>query len=244
MKALKIGILAAIAGLFGCSTTTVHLFATSLPGEVRKALRQGLEDQGFKVMSNDNEPPFSENIILYPPQKDIENELALIDQVLEKNGLRAKHSYAILSNDIGAHEYTAGNIGLYIFADELQKTPKSISYVNPIFPMTMVDYEFHSADCEKKYMIQFSTNETLTVNDFSLPIGQEVIAEARWKNDGNKITIFIGTESYQFAKSEAHREHASRYSQHVVTYSITLRPIGYFSHPLVCTYKSTYVEVF
>lgn len=127
-EGIKNGILTALAGLFGCSTTTIQLFATSPPDEAQKVLRQGLKDQGFRVMSNTNEPPFSESIILYPPQNDIEIERALNDQVLEKNGLHAEHSYAIPSNHIGTHEYTIGNIGLYIFADGAQKTPKSISY--------------------------------------------------------------------------------------------------------------------
>src|SRR5690606_34008695 len=115
LSVISIIILATFVSLVGCaSNTTVHLHANGLSEADRKNIRAGLEEKGFRVVERNNEAPSEDNAILYAPYSGLEKDLYAIENVLANHGLTAGRGFAIQTNQLGMHEYTAGNIGLYI----------------------------------------------------------------------------------------------------------------------------------
>ena len=133
MKALAFFILVTLASLLGCSNTIVHLHANDLPKADQENIQAGLEEKGFSVLMRENEFPFEGNIILYSLHNGIEKDLRAIEDVLGYNGLKAERSYAIHTNKIGTHEYTAGNIGLYIVPAVRQEHAEVVTRVRSVF---------------------------------------------------------------------------------------------------------------
>lgn len=229
--------------LSGCSTTTVHLHANGVPEADKQKIRAGLEAKGFAVVERDNESPSKNNAILYSPYKGLEKDLHAIENVLAHNGVTAGRGFAIQTDQIGKHEYTAGNIGLYIMPSVLQLPAERKSKVRAEFPITITEAEFVSTDCETEYGFQFSENGTLIVDDFTREIDATEIAKPDWsKKPDEIISISNGNEQFEYKKSESHREHVNEYNIHLVIYNIWLEPIEYYRVPFGCTYKSTYIE--
>lgn len=244
MKALAFFILVAIVSLLGCSNTIVHLHANDLPKADQENIRTGLEEKGFSVLRRENGFPSEGNTILYSPHKGIEKDLRAIEEVLGNNGLKAERSYAIHTNKIGTHEYTAGNIGLYIVPAVRQEHAEATTRVRSVFPITMTDAEFVSTDCPTEYGYQFE-NDTVTVDDFSLAMDKTGIATLDWHHASDDIIVISNDgEQFKYKKTESHREYSNQYSHHIVTYHIWLRPLDYYRVPFGCTYKSTYTEAF
>lgn len=234
-----------VAFLLGCSsTTTVHLHAVELPETDQEKIRTELENKGFSVITRKNELPLQSNAIFYSSHKGIEKDLKAIEDVLEKQGLKAVRSYAVQTNNVGRHEYTAKNIGVYLAAEVRREKSEVASRVRSVFPLAMTDAEFVSTDCPTEYVYQFD-NKKVTVVDLSLPIDESDIATAEWQQtEDNAIVIFHGHEEFKYKKIKFHREHSTQYHRNVVTYTLLLEPLDYYRAPFGCTYKATYFEVF
>ena len=234
----------ALGVLSGCASTTVHLHAESLSSNERDNLRAGLEAQGFQVKMRDNESPSSENIILYYPHKGIEEDLRAIDKVLGAGGLTAEHRYSIHTDKLGAHEYTAGNIGVYIVPEGSAVSAGS-SLVRPVFPITITEGEFVSIDCESEYLYEFSESGTVKVADLSLPLSEMDVVKLEWKSLSEEKVIIMGdAEVFEYQKSKSHRKGFNDHHKQVVDYHITLKPVGYYRLPYACTYRNTFREGF
>jgi hypothetical protein len=241
--AISLVTLCLVALLSGCSTTTVHLHANGVPEADKENIRAGLEAKGFAVLERDNEAPSKDNAILYAPYKGLEKDLHAIENVLANNGVTAGRSFAIQTDQLGKHEYTAGNIGLYIVPSVSQLPAERKSKVRAEFPITITDAEFVSTNCETEYGFQFSENGTLAVDDFTREIDATEIAKPDWSGKPDNI-VFIsnGNEQFEYKKSESHFEHVNEYNIHLVTYNIWLEPVEYYRVPFGCTYRSTYTE--
>ena len=244
MKPLNICLLIALMLFLGCSNTTVHLHVKNLPDAEQESIRADLEKRGFLVKMRDNEPPSNNNLILYYPHRGIEDDLRAINDVLDVAGFTAESSYLVHTDKLGKHEYSAGNIGLYLVPKGYQRNPGVASRVRSVFPMTIVDYEFVSTDCDKDYVYEFFGDGTLELSDFSLPVGAAKLATLSWQVVGDNMVLTGDGETFTYKKSESHREHTSQYSEYVVTYNITLQPEGYYRVPFGCQYKSTFYESF
>jgi hypothetical protein len=234
-----------LVSLFGCSNTTIHLHANNMPEAEKENIRLSLEKQGFSVRMRDNESPSSGNIILYYPHEGIEEDLHAIDKVLEAKGLKAERGYAIHTEKLGKHEYTAGNIGLYIAPTGPQEQRPVKSRVRSIFPMTMTGYEFVSMDCEQEYLYEFFEEGKLAASDPAVPADEVEMLAFDWQSLPNDIIMISnGREQFKYKKIESHIEHSSEHSHYVVTYNIRLQPLDYYRVPFGCMYKSTYFESF
>lgn len=262
MKALAVFILVTVVSLSGCSNTsvysecshttvhsecsktTVHLHANDLAKADQENIRTGLKKRGFTVLMRENEFPSEGNLILYSSHSGIEEDLRAIEDVLRNHGLKAERSYAIRTNKIGVHEYTAGNIGLYIVPGAGQENTQTASRVRSVFPLAITDAELVSTDCPTKYVYQFESDK-VTVVDLNLPIDNSDIAHIDWRDAAdNMIIIADGSEQFTYRKVESHREYATQHNPHVVTYYLRLEPLDYYRLPFGCTYMSTYSETF
>lgn len=229
--------------LAGCSTTIVHLHANGVPDADKESIRSGLEAKGFSVMERENEAPLKDNAIFYSPYKGLEKDLHAIENVLANNGLTAGRSFAIQTDHVGQHEYTARNIGLYIVPSVQAAPAETTSRVRAVFPITITGAEFASTDCSTKYGYQFHDNNTLSVDDFSQALHETEIATPNWEFAVDDIVVIThDNEQFKYRKTEVHREHSNEQSRHVITYNIWLQPIEYYREPFGCTYKSTYRE--
>src|SRR5690606_19365991 len=159
-KALFLVSTMALDILSGCSSTTVHLHAGALSDAERNKIRTDLEEQGCSVKIRENEAPASSSVVLYYPHEGIEEDLRVIDDVLEANGLIAEHQYLTHTEKLGVHEYTAGNIGVYIVPEGQKREPASVR-IRSVFPITVVGFEFGSTDCDKEYLYEFSYDGTV-----------------------------------------------------------------------------------
>lgn len=243
-RALIFSVPVIFVSLFGCSTTTVHLHANDLPQTVQKNLRVGLEKEGFSVVIRDNASPSEGNAVLYYPHAGIKKDLNAIDNVLKANGLMAEPSIAVQTNNLGTHEYSAGNIGLYFAPAAHQKPQQATSRVRSVFPITVTDAEFVSTDCPTEYGFQFYEDGTLVLNDFSLAIDETEIAAPNWSTTGDTILVSNGQERFEYRKIESHSEGFNEYNVYVVTYNIWLQPTDYYRVPFGCSYRSIYAEGF
>lgn len=243
-KVLLLVFTMALGILSGCSSTTVHLHADALSEVEQNNIRTGLEEQGFSVKMRENEAPASSSVVLYYPHKGIEEDLRAIDNVLDANGLIAEHRYLTHTEKLGVHEYTAGNIGVYIVPAGQKSEPTSVR-IRSVFPITMVGFEFVSTDCDKEHLYEFSDDGTMVVSDLSLPLGEMDVATLSWQSPtDDTVIISSGDEDFEYKKSQSHREHFNDNNNHVVTYSLTLKPTGYYRVPFGCSYKSDFLEGF
>ena len=242
LKAIKIITPVMLAVLAGCSSTKIHLHANNLPKAERESIRHDLEVEGFSVLLQDNEPPSDHSVILFYPHEGIDRDLDAIDNVLDRYGLQAEHSFVIHETKLGVHEYTAGNIGVYLVPVGLQTN--DTDRVRSVFPIAVTDAEFVSVDCGKVYVYEFYDDGQVTLNDFSLPMGEAALASGNWLSDSGVVTIVNHGEVFEYTKSQSHREYINSFGEHVVSYNITLRPNGYYRVPFGCTFKSTFAEAF
>lgn len=238
-KALLLVFTMALGALSGCSSTTVHLHADALSEVERNKIRTGLEGEGFSVKMRENEAPASSNVVLFYPHNGIEEDLRAIDNVLDANGLIAEHRYLTLTEKIGAHKYTAGNIGVYIVPEGQNSGPDSVR-VRSVFPITMVGVEFSSTDCDKEYLYEFFDDGTMMIDDLSLTLEERELTRLNWQSvSGGMIIISDGDEEFEYKKTESHKDNKTE-----VFYHLTLQPTGYFRVPFGCTYKSSFWEGF
>ncbi|BFM20735.1 hypothetical protein [Gilvimarinus japonicus] len=244
MAVLKVCALIALSVLVGCSSTTVHLHAKNLPDVEQEAIRAGLEARGFSVKMRDNEPPSNNNAILYYPHDGIDADLQAIDAVLDANGLWAEHNYSVYTDKLGKHEYTAGNIGLYLVPEGVTTNASTSNRVRAVFPITVTDFEFVSTDCDTEYVYELFEDGSLVASDFSLPIGKAKLAALEWRETSDEITLSNSGEQFKYSKTESYKEYANLDSDHVITYNITLQPLGYYRVPYGCTFKSTFSEAY
>ena len=229
-------------GLSGCSRTIVHLHADKLTTAEQEAIRAELQAQGFIVERQHNEPPAYRNLILYTPHDGIDNDLSTIDTILAAHGFSADHRYTPPSKQLGKHEYTAGNIGVYLIPAGFQPYTTPALQVRNTFPITETDADFISTDCDKEYVYELFDDGRAIANDFSFPVGEAALATGRWQSNEESVTLNIEGKQFQYKKTRFHREYANEYSDHVISYYILLEPVGYYELPFGCTFKSTFSE--
>ena len=192
----------------------------------------------------DNESPSSGNIILYYPHKGIGEDLQAIDAVLAAHGLTAEHSYTIHKDKLGVHEYTAGNIGVYLVAAD-HSPAADFSLVRSVFPITMTEGEFISTDCDTEYLYEFSDDGRMVIADLSLSSGDMNIATLTWEASGDdRVLITSNGEVFEYQKSKFHKEGLRDGYKKMVEYFITLKPVDYYRLPFGCTYRNVFWEGF
>ncbi len=242
IKTIKLSVFLLLFGLSGCSRTIVHLHADKLTAAEQEAIRAELQAQGFVVERQHNEPPAYRNLILYTPHDGIDNDLNAIDTILAAHGLSADHRYTPPSKQLGKHEYTAGNIGVYLVPAGFQPYSTHALQVRDTFPITETDADFISTDCDKVYVYELFDDGRAVANDFSLPVGQAALATGHWQSDEQSLTMEIKGKKFRYKKTRFHQEYATEHSDHVISYYILLEPDGYYELPFGCTFKSTFSE--
>jgi len=246
MKVLLVVVLAGLGLLSGCtSTTVVHVHAADFSAADQAGIRADLEAEGFSVALRENESPVAGNAILYAFYPGVEKDLQTVENVLAEKGLFAERMY-ILPTDkkIGTHEYTAGNIGLYLVSGLSKRVQDLPSRVRSEFPLTLTDAEFTTTDCSTKYVYQFDLDR-VTVVDLNLPLETSNIATASWHlADDDAVIVTYEQEVFRYRKMQTHQEYLTEHHSYAVRYYLWLEPLEFYRMPFGCTYRSSFWEVF
>lgn len=227
-----------------CSSTHIHLHANKLPHAQQITIREGLEEKGFKVHIRNNAPPSRDNVLLYYPHKGIQEELWMIDDVLAASGISAEHRYTIHKDKVGKHEYTAGNIGLYLLPSNNIKNNSNEPPIRKQFPISESDAEFISSDCGARYTLELLEDGNALINNFNLPADESTLGKGTWQSNSDQILLQIQGETFKYDKSQHHRKAVNYANERVIKYHITLEANDYYRIPFSCTFQSTFTEAY
>lgn len=227
-----------------CSSTHIHLHADKLPHDQQITIRERLEEKGFKVHIRNNAPPSRDNVLLYYPHKGIQEELWMIDDVLAASGISAEHRYTIYKDRVGKHEYTAGNIGLYLLPRNSDWSTSNKSPLRKQFPISESDAEFISSDCDARYTLELLEDGNALINNYNLPTDESTLGKGTWQSNSDQILLTFQGEAFKYDKSQHHRKAVNYANERVIQYHITLEPSDYYRIPFSCTFQSTFTEAY
>ena len=240
--------LATAVCLWSCSNpTTIHLHPEALPPSHIASITEELANEGFVVEIEDNAAPAPGTTIIYSPQKNIEQQLDSIIEILKNHYLVVdqiflKDSGGGYLEGLGSHTYTVGHIGVYVTGET--GTVSSGAKIRSTFPIDMVGYEFVSSNCDVDYIYEFFESGDLVITNVSSLT--ENLGGYTWHQEDGSIAIHstIGPQ-YKYTKSKDHSVYQnSEHDLEVVAYTIKLSPEGFYPLPYGCSYTATFKEAF
>ena len=225
----------------GCSTNPrIHLYAAGEPTNQKDELISRLRDYNFKVDEFYATVPELEagNYIVYYPSKTSEQTTEIINLALRDVGLPEGQPIPFrIGSGFGSHEYTKGNVGLYLVNKSNTPSDVDVNDINESSSQESIDFteeQFGSKGCNESFLIEFYGNgRAFFIHEDS----QKKYSEGRWDLVGNYLTIkkLFGSSKFQVEK-------------HMISLNgselpvIDLIPVGNKNAPFNCIYSTYFKE--
>ncbi|AQT60522.1 hypothetical protein [Cellvibrio sp. PSBB023] len=233
----KISLVILPLSIASCSVNPrVHLYYSDASTDKKQQLVSFLKEYDFNVTEFYNTAPDLEegNYIVYYPEKNTEKSAEHINLALLRSNLsEAQMEPYRIGNGIGSHEYTKGNIGLYI----IKKNSVSNDVIEDKASQSFVDFtgeQFGSKDCSSAFQIEFYDDGRAI---FIYEESSKKHSEARWELLGSTLIIkkLFGSSKFQV------KTYTVSIAENTVTVT-DLLPVNSKKAPFNCTYSTYYKE--
>lgn len=233
----RITLVILLLSIASCSVNPrVHLYYSDGSTDKKQQLVSLLKEYDFDVTEFYNIAPDLEegNYIVYYPEKNTEKSAEHINLALLRTDLSEAQMVPFrIGNGIGSHEYTKGNIGLYIIkensvAHDVIEDKTSQSFVD------FTEEQFGSKDCRNAFQIEFyDDGRAIFIDEES----SKKHSEGRWELLGSTLIIkkLFGSSKFQ----------VKTYNVSIAENTVTvtdLLPVNSKKAPFNCTYSTYYKE--
>lgn len=209
--------------LCACSQTQVHVFTHQLDDEKRDRLVKQLEQARLEVIISDKKPPALNlgNFILYKLGQGAESTLEKLLAIMNESDFPISF---VGHNKLGNHEFTDGNIGLYLVP--FSPAPQN---ERPLL-LNLSDVTFRAEDCEAR--IEFPLNQSAVLT------GKHITPQEQsaylWSMDSDeRVSLRQGRRVYQYKFLSYYARMEDRDIQ-----MLELVPLGNYPLPFGCHFSS------
>lgn len=223
----------------GCSVNPrVHLYFSDETTEQQQQLVSLLKENNFSVKEFHTSVPDLEigNYIVYYPERNNEKRAESINFVLRSVSLSEAQAVPFrIGSGIGSHEYTKGNIGLYIIKNDPASIEKNATdNVISSGGVDITEEQFGSKDCNDAFLVEFyDDGRAFFINEESL----KKQFEARWEISGSILMI---RRLFSLNKFQIKNHTVSKAGN---TFAVTdLVPVDGKKAPFNCVYSTYFKE--
>lgn len=224
---------------YGCtSNPLVHLYVTGESTNQKDALVTLLGESDFKVKEFHASMPELEdgNYIVYYPDRTTDETTEAINRALRQIGLPEGQSIPFrIGYGFGSHEYTKGNVGLYLVKkSSSSNSRKSIDSLPDEEAIEFTEEEFGSKGCNESFILDFyEDGKAYFIHENSL----KKYSEGKWRFDGSVLTI---KKLFNVSKFEVEKRMISLGGNSIPV--IDLIPMDNKNAPFSCTYSTYFKE--
>jgi hypothetical protein len=221
----------------GCaSSPIVHLYLSPQNPNLSDSLTNALVDNGLQVETPSSDIPSIDpgNYIVYYPDTNTDKVIEDLNLIIRQYGLDDAQPIPFgLGGGFGSHEYTRGNIGLYLIKGEQNKSQPNSK--PDAFPnMHFTEQDFGSKNCSKLFILEFHEESKLYIVEES---NQKKFGEGKWRVDQSELTIKRLFKSYNY-----------KIVEHTLMINGTklavtdLIPVQNYKSPFGCAFSTYYQE--
>ena len=181
------------------SNPKVHLYFDGNSQEQKHSLITQLKNNKFDVHQSHTPPPDipQGNYIVYTPEDKSAHWISSINSTLSQLGMKEANVVPFkIGSGISSHQYTAGNIGLYILnKDSKSQDARDIPIADTQNQIDLTREQLGSKSCGKLKLMEFYEDGNVIVVDEE---SDKMIFKGKWVLTGNELSIKKGLSLQKF----------------------------------------------
>lgn len=235
----KITLVILLFTIASCSVNPrIHLYYSDGATDKKQHLVSLLKEYDFNVKEFHNNAPDLEegNYVVYYPEKNTGKSAEYINLALRRAGLSEAQMVPFrIGYGIGSHEYTKGNIGLYVVSEnQISVEHGEIPIQTGQSDVDFTEEQFGSKDCRDVFLIEFyDDGRAIFIYEESL----KKHSEGSWEVLGSTLII---KKLFGYSKFQIKTYTISKVGN---TVTVTdLLPANSKKAPFNCTYSTYFKE--